>query len=209
MKGIVVPLADLLVLKGEAFVLNMASRFSCGGKNSEVEDYLKETAIRHTTKNTSITHLVMTPDCSDCLAYYTLAMKPVAISADRLNNRQKKAMYDVSKVRRDNHEFSISAYLIAQLARNFAAPKEWRVTGRDLFVCIFSQIAAIRKQIGGKVVFVEYERDKERLLKFYQDNGFEEFKVPSDEDAKGRLGQLFYFLPNDSVQQSQTGGLGS
>lgn len=92
-------------------MLNMASRFSCGGKNSEVEDYLKETAIR--------------------------------------------------------------------------------------------------KQIGGKVVFVEYERDKERLLKFYQDNGFEEFKVPSDEDAKGRLGQLFYFLPNDSVQQSQTGGLGS
>lgn len=209
MNGIVVSLADLLSLKGEAFVADMASRFSCGGRNSEVEDYLKETAIRHTLKNTSITHLVMRPDCSDCLAYYTLAMKPFAISADRLNNRQKKEMRDVAKVRKDNREFSIAAYLIAQLARNFAAPEEWRVTGRDLFACIFSQVAAIRKQIGGKVVFVEYERDKAGLQKFYQDNGFEEFKVPSDEDAKGKLGQLFYFLSDDFNLQPITGGNGS
>ena len=69
MKGIVVPLADLIALKGEENVLDILSHFSCNGKNNEVEEYLKETAIRHTRKNTSITHLVMTPDCSECLAY--------------------------------------------------------------------------------------------------------------------------------------------
>ena len=100
MNDIIVPLLDLIDLKGEENVLGILSRFSCEGKNDEVEVYLKETAIRHTRKNTSITHLVMTPDCSECLAYYTLAIKPFAIAAGRLNNRQRKEMRDVAKMRR-------------------------------------------------------------------------------------------------------------
>ena len=56
MNGIIVPLLDLIELKGEENVLGILSRFSCDGKNDEVEDYLKETAIRHSRKNTSITH---------------------------------------------------------------------------------------------------------------------------------------------------------
>ena len=207
MNGIIVPLLDLIELKGEEDVLGILSRFSCDGKNDEVEAYLKETAIRHTRKNTSVTHLVMTPDCSECLAYYTLAIKPFAIAAGRLNNRQRKEMRDVAKMRKDENskDFLISAYLIAQLARNFAVSEKWRVTGRDLFGAIFSQVNAIRRQVGGKVVFVEYEKEKTRLLNFYQQHGFQEFKMPSDGDDGGKLGQLFFFL-ND---KSPTGGLGS
>ena len=207
MNGVIVPLLDLVALKGEENVLGILSRFSCHGKNDEVEAYLKETAIRHTRKNTSITHLVMTPDCSECLAYYTLAVKPFAISAERLNNRQKKEMRDVAKMRKDENskDFLISAYLIAQLGRNFVVPEKWHVTGRDLFNAIFGQISAIRRQVGGKVVFVEYEKEKKRLLKFYQDHGFQEFKVPSDGADSGNLGQLFFFL-NDEFP---TGGPGS
>lgn len=208
MKGIVVPLADLIALKGEENVLDILSHFSCNGKNNEVEEYLKETAIRHTRKNTSITHLVMTPDCSECLAYYTLAIKPFAIIADRLSNRQKKEMRDVAKMRKDESgkDFLISAYLIAQLARNFSVPEKWHVTGRDLFDAIFSQIIGIRRQVGGKVVFVEYEKAKTQLLKFYQDHGFQEFKMPSDGADGGKLGQLFFFLDEP---QAVAGDIGS
>lgn len=208
MKGIVVPLADLIALKGEENVLDILSRFSCNGKNNEVEEYLKETAIRHTRKNTSVTHLVMTPDCSECLAYYTLAIKPFAIIADRLSNRQKKEMRDVAKMRKDEsgQDFLISAYLIAQLARNFSVPEKWHVTGRDLFDAIFSQIIGIRRQVGGKVVFVEYEKAKTQLLKFYQNHGFQEFKMPSDGADSGKLGQLFFFLDEP---QAVAGDIGS
>lgn len=129
------------------------------------------------------------------------------ISAERLNNRQKKEMRDVAKMRKDENskDFLISAYLIAQLGRNFVVPGKWHVTGRDLFNAIFGQISAIRRQVGGKVVFVEYEKEKKRLLKFYQDHGFQEFKVSSDGADSGNLGQLFFFL-NDEFP---TGGPGS
>lgn len=205
MSSVVVPLLDLVALKGEEEARRILTGFSCNGLNDEVESYLKDTALRHTRKNTSVTHLVMTPDCSECLAYYTLAIKPFAITASRLNNKQKKEMRDVAKMRKDaldpsNKNFLISAYLIAQLGRNFAAPKDAHVTGRDLFAIIFSQINAIRNQVGGKVVFVEYEKSKPKLLEFYQKHGFQEFKVPSDGIDNEKLGQMFYFMNDESAE---------
>ena len=41
---------------------------------------------------------------------------------------------------------------------------------------------------------VEYEKGQSKLLEFYKRNLFEEFKMPSDDDRGGRLGQLFLFL---------------
>lgn len=205
MSSVVVPLLDLVALKGEEETRRILTGFSCNGLNDEVESYLKDTALRHTRKNTSVTHLVMTPDCSECLAYYTLAIKPFAITASRLNNKQKKEMCDVAKMRKDtldpsNKDFLISAYLIAQLGRNFAAPKDAHVTGRDLFAIIFSQINAIRNQVGGKVVFVEYEKSKPKLLDFYQKHGFQEFKVPSDGSDNEKLGQMFFFMNDETTE---------
>ena len=55
------------------------------------------------------------------------------------------------------------------------------------------------------MVFVEYEKEKTRLLNFYQQHGFQEFKMPSDGDDSGKLGQLFFFLDDNTP----TGGPGS
>ena len=73
------------------------------------------------------------------------------------------------------------------------------MTGRDLFGAIFSQISAIRKQVGGKVVFVEYEKEKPKLLNFYLQHGFQEFKMPSDGVDSIKLGQLFCFLSDNQA----------
>ena len=46
-----------------------------------------------------------------------------------------------------------------------------------------------------KVVFLEYERDRPKLLETYtKTHKFREFPMPSVEDKGGKLGQLFRFL---------------
>ena len=196
MKNVVaVSLADLHAEMGEERLSRLLAGFSCAGLNDEVENYLKETALRHTLKDTSVTHLVLSADMKTCLAYYTLAIKPFSISAARITARQKKEMHDVAKLRVEasNKEYSIAAYLIAQIGRNFAI-ENGGVTGDEILDLAFEQIRGIKRQVGGKVVFVEYEKNKPKLLDFYKRNLFEEFKMPSDGDKEGRLGQLFLFL---------------
>ena len=196
MKNVVaVSLADLHAEMGEERLSRLLAGFSCAGLNDEVENYLKDTALRHTLKGTSVTHLVLSADMKECLAYYTLAIKPFSISAVRITSRQKKEMYDVAKLRVDanNKEYSIAAYLIAQIGRNFAI-ECGGITGDEILDLAFEQIRGIKRQVGGKVVFVEYEKDKTKLLDFYKRNLFEEFKMPSDDDKGGKLGQLFLFL---------------
>ena len=192
---VVVSLSDLFAEIGEERVNRLLAGFSCAERNEEVDRYLKETALRHTLKNTSITHLVLSADLRSCLAYYTLAVKPLSISASRITARQKKEMHDVAKVRADssNREYSIAAYLIAQIGRNFAVERDG-VSGGEILDLAFEQIRLVQKQIGGKVVFVEYEKDRPKLLDFYKRHSFEEFKAPSDADAGDKLGQLFRFL---------------
>ena len=196
MKNVVaVSLADLHAEMGEERLSRLLAGFSCAGLNDEVENYLKETALRHTLKDTSVTHLVLSADMKTCLAYYTLAIKPFSISAARITARQKKEMHDVAKLRVEasNKEYSIAAYLIAQIGRNFAI-ENGGVTGDEILDLAFEQIRGIKRQVGGKVVFVEYEKNKPKLLDFYKRNLFEEFKMPSDDDKDGKLGQLFLFL---------------
>ena len=196
MKNVVaVSLADLHAEMGEERLSRLLAGFSCAGLNDEVENYLKDTALRHTLKGTSVTHLVLSADMKECLAYYTLAIKPFSISAVRITSRQKKEMYDVAKLRVDanNKEYSIAAYLIAQIGRNFAI-ECGGITGDEILDLAFEQIRGIKRQVGGKVVFVEYEKNKPKLLDFYKRNLFEEFKMPSDDDKGGKLGQLFLFL---------------
>ena len=60
------------------------------------------------------------------------------------------------------------------------------------------QIRSIRDQVGGKVVFLEYEKDRPKLKECYKSCAFEEFKMPSDAEDGERLGQLFCFLNEKS-----------
>ena len=60
---------------------------------------------------------------------------------------------------------------------------------------IYGQIRRAQGIVGGKVVFLEYERDRPKLLETYtKTHKFREFPMPSVEDKGGKLGQLFRFL---------------
>ena len=72
-----------------------------------------------------------------------------------------------------------------------------------MFAEIFSKIAIVQGIVGGKVVFLEYEKERPQLRKLYtQKYGFREFPMPSNEDKQRKLGQLFCFL-NDDVERNE------
>ena len=135
-------------------------------------------------------------DARNCLAYYTLAVKPFSVKFSRLTARQKSEMKDLARINisKDEKNYGISSYLIAQLAKNYAIEGGNMISGRDLIGFILDQIRGIRDQVGGKVVFLEYEKDKPKLRDFYKSCAFEEFKMPSDADDGSSLGQMFCFL---------------
>ena len=193
----VIRLSDFVRDVGEPEARKRLASFSCGGLNDEVERYLQEGAFRHSMKKTSITYLVMANgDAFNCLAYYTLAVKPFSIRFSRLTARQKNEMKDLARIdlSKDEKRYGISAYLIAQLAKNYAIKGGDLVSGRDLLGFVLDQIRTMRDQVGGKVVFLEYEKNRPKLRDFYQSCAFEEFKMPSDADDASALGQMFCFL---------------
>ena len=193
----IIKLSDFVRDIGEDEAKKRLSSFSCGGLNEEVEQYLCDGAFRHSKKKTSITYLVMASgDTHNCLAYYTLAVKPFSVKFSRLTARQKDEMKDLARINisREEKNYGISSYLIAQLAKNYAIAGGKKISGRDLIGFILDQIRGIRDQVGGKVVFLEYEKSKPKLRDFYKSCAFEEFKMPSDAENGEKLGQMFCFL---------------
>ena len=61
----------------------------------------------------------------------------------------------------------------------------------DFFAAIYDQIRRAQGIVGGKVVFLEYERDRPKLLATYTTtHKFREFPMPSVEDKSGKLQTL-------------------
>ena len=200
-----VALQDLVKAYGEDAVKRILKTFSCKEKNEDVDRFLRKLAIKNTRKRNSITHLVF-DDERHLVAYFTLTNKPLTIRLGDFSDKDVISRLDeVARVTvdRENRIYRISAYLIAQVAKNQAIPEGRNLSGRDLFAEIFSKIAIVQGIVGGKVVFLEYEKERPRLRKLYtQKYGFREFPMPSNEDKQRKLGQLFCFL-NDDVERNE------
>ena len=68
--------------------------------------------------------------------------------------------------------FTAAVYLIAQIGKNFALPEEDQIEGSELLMAAMNVFCETKKAIGGKIVTVERESDRPKLLEFYNDNGF-------------------------------------
>ncbi len=66
--------------------------------------------------------------------------------------------------------YTVSAFLIAQIGKNFSSVTT--VTGAELMAAAFDRIAAAIHEIGGQAVFLECEDGNAKLKAFYEKNGF-------------------------------------
>lgn len=153
---------------GESRLLQVLSGFSCP-KNPDVERFLKKSSIEFTKKNQSVTYLVFDVSSMELVGYFTIALKPLTVRGETVSNTVKKKLMRVSELDEQSQTYTMSAYLIAQLGKNFKNGAEKKITGEELLELAWDIVEKMQYMGGGMVTFLEAE-NSERLLSFYQAN---------------------------------------
>ncbi len=180
---------------GEAELNQLLSDFSCP-INHDVEKFLKRSAIEFTKKNQSVTYLVFSNDAA-LVGYFSIAVKPITVSADNFSNTMKRKIARVSEWNEETRTFGLSAYLIAQLGKNFTDNANLKISGQQLLEVAMTKVHELQYLAGGMVVFLEAENHK-KLLEFYDSvNGFKAFETReavSSENGQHTLIQMLKII---------------
>ena len=171
------------------------SGFSCP-KNQDVANFLKKNAVEFTKKSQSVTYLVFSVESKELLGYFTLALKPLSVRGETVSKTTKRKLLRISELDEKSDTYTMSAYLIAQLGKNYTNGANEKITGKELVELAWTVIEDAQYMLGGIVTFLEAENE-EKLLSFYRDNRFSQFdtrQTTSDTDESHELVQLLRLL---------------
>lgn len=184
---------DMIEIVGEDGTRSILSDFSCP-KNSEIENFIKKNAIEFAKKKMSITHLVM-DEKGQLAAIFTLTHKAVKIRDDVLSSSQRRKIRRYAQLDEVTNSYMVSAFLIAQLGKNYAEREGEAVIGNSLLDNAMDVLTAVQRDVGGGVVYLECE-DRPQLLSFYQNdnNFFRVFGERYSDIDKTRYIQLLRFF---------------
>ena len=119
------------------------------------------------------------------------------VKTDSFSNTVKRKISRVSEFDEASGTYNLSAYLIAQLGKNYSNKINEKLTGKQLLELAIAQVQELQYMVGGMVVFLEAE-DREKLIRFYRDeNGFRQFnirKAKDDGDDSHTLVQMLKVL---------------
>ena len=185
-------LTELAVRYGEDTIQKYLRNFSCP-PNSEVEQFLRDKALMSAKLSTSQTYLVIDETTNRLLGYYTLVIKSFSVKGSQLSSNNRRLISRFAEEDADGN-FHAAVYLIAQIGKNFAIEADKRISGSELIGKALDEFRAIKGRVGGKLVMVEREDDRPKLLTFYQANGFKSWTKRSDAKDKVCYDQMFAIL---------------
>ena len=175
----------------EEDLLEIISGFSCP-QNEDVERFLKASSIEFTKKNQSVSYLVFSKEIQQLVGYFTIAMKPLTIgAADVVSNTQRRKIERICRLDESSQSYTMSAYLIAQLGKNFSRAANEKITGDYILSIALNVIDKLQYSAGGMVSFVETDNNN-KLLSFYQRNKFH--LISSPQKNNNELVQLFRII---------------
>lgn len=181
---------------GEKNLYDLLSDFKCPN-NPDVEYFLLHNAIEFTKKDQSVTYLIFNAEDASLTGYFTLAVKPISVNAGNISKTMAKKLARVSILDTTSSSYTTAAYLIAQLGKNYALPKNKRIDGAILLDFALETIEKLKYSVGGIMEFLECE-DNEFLLNFYNRNKFKLFDVrttiPTHSNEPHQLNQLLKFI---------------
>jgi hypothetical protein len=190
----IVTLQEYEEVMGAQKLYDILRTFSCP-LNKEVELYLKDTsrAVQSSRMSSSVTYLAFDSKTNDLLGYFTVMMKAYSVMSDALNSANKRLISRFSEIDSSGN-FTASVYLIAQIGKNFALPKDSQIEGAELLWSAMDVFRSMKRAIGGKLVMVEREADRPKLLEFYKANGFKSWTTRSDAKDGVVYDQMFASL---------------
>lgn len=130
------------------------------------------------------------------LGYFTLALKPLTVKGETVSNTVKRKLLRISELDKESDTYTMSAYLIAQLGKNYTGGRNNEIAGKELIELAWMIIEKTQYMFGGMVTFLEAENE-EKLLSFYRDNRFSQFDTrqsASGADEPHELVQLLRLL---------------
>lgn len=157
---------------------------------------MKKNAIEFTKKNQSVTYLVFSNDEGELIGYFSIALRPLTVRVETVSNTVKRKLLRISELDEKSQTYTMSAYLIAQLDKNFAEGRNNRITGAEMLELTWSVIEEMQYMGGGMAVFLEGNND-DKLLKYYNDNRFSQFvtrQTTSKDQEPHELVQLLRLL---------------
>ena len=166
MNLIVDNILDMIQDGGEAETQEDLSAFSCP-RNSEIESFLHEKAIDFAKRKLSITYLVTDASDGAILGYFTLAHKALEISAAALSKTSAKKISRFAEFDQTENSFTVSAFLLAQIGKNYAIDGGQRITGDELIDRANEVMEDIQHRIGGGIIYLDVE-EIPSLISFYE-----------------------------------------
>ena len=178
---------------GEAVLSSTLSSFAVP-LNSEVEDFIRKKALQATKLKSSISYLVIDEDLADVVGYFTLLVKPFTIQAASLSSKNRRLIARFAEENTEAGDYTASVYLIAQIGKNYAIEKPLQISGGDLLNMALDKLRAAQDLVGGKLVLVEREADRAKLLEFYNANGFKSWNGRYDKKDQVQYDQMIRVL---------------
>jgi len=178
---------------GEAVLSSTLSSFAVP-LNSEVEDFIRKKALQATKLKSSISYLVIDEDLADVVGYFTLLVKPFTILAASLSSKNRRLIARFAEENTEAGDYTASVYLIAQIGKNYAIEEPLQISGGDLLNMALDKLRAAQDLVGGKLVLVEREADRAKLLEFYNANGFKSWNGRYDKKDQVQYDQMIRVL---------------
>ena len=178
---------------GEAVLSSTLSSFAVP-LNSEVEEFIRKKALQATKLKSSISYLVIDEDLADVVGYFTLLVKPFTIQSASLSSKNRRLIARFAEENTEAGDYTASVYLIAQIGKNYAIEEPLQISGGDLLNMALDKLRAAQDLVGGKLVLVEREADRAKLLEFYNANGFKSWNGRYDKKDQVQYDQMIRVL---------------
>lgn len=184
MKIKVVNILDGIEELGEE-VLKADLLYFVSEKNPEIEGFIREKAIEFAKRKLSITYLITDATDGVILGYFTLTHKSVILSGEKLSKTFQKKLAVFSRLDRDTGNYVVSAFLLAQLGKNYAVEPDRRMSGKQMMELVNNVLGDVQRRIGGRVLYLDCE-DNPKLKNFYVSENFKEFadRFSSEDERK-------------------------
>ena len=144
--------------------------------NQDIEQFLHRTAVESSKKGQSSTYIVIDNEYEHLAGYFTLSLRAISVPFTKVSKSMGRKLSRISDFDNSTDSYTLAAYLIAQLGKNFSITKEQQIKGVDLLNMAHEQIMMSKYALGGIVEFLECE-DNAHLLDFYAKNSFIPFNT--------------------------------
>lgn len=124
------------------------SEFSCP-LNEEIENFIHKNAIEFAKRKLSITYLIFDDYDGAIVGYFTLAHKAIEIKNDDISNTTRRKLSSFAKMDADTNSYTASAFLLAQIGKNYGVDNGARISGMELIGYANAIMADIQRRIGG------------------------------------------------------------